>query len=71
MPRIESRVRDASRARGILTISALARKAKLNRKTVARLWGREVPAFMKFSTLTKICHALGDARIDAVIVYVE
>lgn len=71
MPRIESRVRDASRARGIMTISALARKAQLNPKTVARLWHQEMPPWVKFSTITKICHALGDVSIDVVIVYIE
>lgn len=70
MPRIESRIRDVAQAQGITTISALARKAGLDRGTVRRLWGREMPAWVKFSTITKICHALGDARIDAVIVFI-
>ncbi len=71
MPRIESRIRETAQAQGITTIGALARKADLDRGTVRRLWGREMPPWVKFSTLTKICHALGDARIDVVIVYVE
>lgn len=70
MATIESRIQEAARARGMLTISALTRKAQLNRKTVARLWKGEMPPWVKFSTITKICHALGDARIDEVLVYV-
>jgi DNA-binding Xre family transcriptional regulator len=69
MATIRSNVAEVAEAYGLKTISALARQACLNRKTVRRLWKRPTPPLVKFSTITKICHALGDVSVGELLIY--
>lgn len=68
---IESRVQAVAQAKGITTISALARRARLDRSTVRRVWGRDMPPYMLFSTVCQLCKALDDTPIGALFVLVE
>jgi len=68
MATIRSHVAEVATARGLPTISALARAARLNRKTVRRLWNKSMPPFLRMSTVLKLCHALGDVSVGELLI---
>ena len=68
MARIESKVADVAASRGLTTISALSRASGLDRSTVRRLWKCPMPRYVKFSTVTRLCHALS-AQTGELLIY--
>jgi len=70
MATIRSNVAEVASARGLTTISALARQACLSRATVRRLWKRPMPPYLLAKTLLKLCHALGDVSIGELLIYI-
>lgn len=71
MPTIESRVQAVAQSKGITSISALARRARLHRSTVRRVWGKEMPPYLLMSTVCRLCKALDDSPIGELFVLVE
>ena len=65
----QSRVADVSRAKGISTISALARATGLDRSTV-RAWWQRTPERFTAPTLCRLCATLG-AQVGDLIGLVE
>lgn len=68
MATIRSQIAAVATARGLTSISTVARNAGLSRSTVRRLWNRPMPRYVKFSTITRLCHAL-DATCGELLIY--
>ncbi len=68
-PRLESRVADVARARGIRNAEELARSSGLHRHTTANWW-EKLPRTLQIPTLCKLCKAL-EAQPGELVVFVD